>query len=79
MKEFKRVGKILMKGMWRMICGAATTAMIGLSVYGFANIASEDGYVAVFDFIGAVVVLAMAIGFMFALGGGKKRRGGFER
>ena len=79
MNAFLRFGKTLAKGMWRMICGAATAAMIGLAVYGFANIASEDGYVAVFDFIGALIVLGMAMMFMYILGGGKRRRGGFER
>lgn len=82
MKEFKRFTyhfKVMMKGLWRATCGSAIAGMIALAVYGFTNIASEDGYVAVFDFVGAVIVLGMAMLFIYTLGGGKRNKGGFER
>ena len=79
MKEFKRIGKILMKGLWRMTCGSVTAGLMAVAVWGFTMIASEDGYAAVVNFMGAAVALGMSIVFLYVLGGGKKRRGGFER
>lgn len=82
MKEFKSIinhCKILMKGFWRMTCGALTAGFIGLAVYGFATIHSEGGYVAVLNFICAALILVMALTIMYAMGGGKKKKGGFER
>ena len=82
MNQFKSIishGKILMKGFLRMTCGAITAGLIGLAVYGFATIPSEGGYVAVLNFIAAATILSMAFTCMYAMGGGKKKRGGFER
>lgn len=72
-------GKILVKGLWRVSCGAGTAGLIGLAVYGFTTIANEDGYVAVVNFMVAALILGMAFTFMYALGGGKRKRGGFEK
>lgn len=82
MKEFKKIvyhGKVLLKGFMRMVCGACTAGLVGLAAYGFATIPSEGGYVAVLNFITAGLVLALAFTFMYAMGGGKKKRGGFEK
>lgn len=79
MKEFKRIGKILTKGLWRMTCGSVTAGLMAVAVWGFTTITKEDGYAAVVNFIGAAVVLGMSVIFLYVLGGGKKRRGGFER
>ena len=82
MNQFKSIinhGKILMKGFWRMTCGALTAGFVGLAVYGFATIPSEGGYVAVLNFICAALILVMALTIMYAMGGGKKKKGGFER
>lgn len=82
MKEFKKIiyhGKILMKGFLRMTCGALTAGFVGLAVYGFATIPSEGGYVAVLNFICAALILCMAFTIMYAMGGGKRKKGGFER
>lgn len=82
MNEFKKIvyhGKILMKGFLRMTCGAVVAGLIGLAAYGFATIPSEGGYVAVLNFMAACLLLGIAFAFMYAMGGGKKKRGGFER
>ena len=65
---------ILLKGFARTLYGALIAGLIGVSIYGFASIANEDGYMAVFDFVASVATLAVAICNMYCLG--KKRRGG---
>ena len=79
MNAFLRFGKTLAKGMWRMTCGSVAAGLMAVAVWGFTTITKEDGYAAVVNFIGAAVVLGMSVIFLYVLGGGKKRRGGFER
>ena len=62
-----------------MLYGAATAGLFALAIYGFAMIPSEDGYVAVCDFVGAIVTMFLAVTCVYHQGGGRKRKGGFER
>lgn len=80
MKDLKSVvdtvsyhGKILWKGFLRMICGAMTAGLIGLAVYGFVMITSENGWTAVCEFIVATSTLSVAVTSMYAMGTGRKR------
>ena len=66
-------GMILTKGLARMICGAATACMILIAVDGFAAIPQEGGYIAVCDFIVATVMLAVALGSVYIMGGKPRR------
>lgn len=79
MNAFLRFCKTLGKGVWRMTCGSAASATMIVAIWGFTTITSEDGYTAVVNFIGAALVLALAVVFLYVLGGGKRNKGGFER
>jgi hypothetical protein len=79
MNAFLRFGKTMAKGLWRMICGSAASATMIVAIWGFTTITAEDGYTAVANFIGAALVLALAVVFLYVLGGGKRNKGGFER
>lgn len=67
---------ILLRGLGRTLYGALIAGLFGIAFYGFASIANEDGYIAVFDFIASVATLAVAVcnmyGFGFKKGRGKK-------
>lgn len=78
-KAAGRHGKILIKGFTRMLYGALTAGLIGLAVYGFIMVPSEGGYLAVFDFIGAIATICVAVACIYHQGGGKRKRGGYER
>ena len=86
MKDFKSAvnaivnhGKILWKGFTRMLFGTSTAGLIGLAVYGFIMIPSEGGWTAVCEFIGSTATVVVALNCVYALGGVKKRRGGFQK
>lgn len=86
MKDFKSAartigfhGKILAKGFIRMLFGAATAGLFALAIYGFAMITSESGWTAVCEFIAATATVVVALSCMYAQGGVKKRRGGYEK
>lgn len=66
--------RILLNGLVRTIYGSLIAILVGVSIYGFVSIASEDGYIAVFDFIASVATLAVAVFNMYCIG--KKKRGG---
>ena len=72
-------GKILWRGLKRMLYGAATAGLFGMAIYGFVMIPSEGGYIAVCDFIGAIATMLMALVCMYHQGCGKKRKGGYEK
>lgn len=72
-ERFGHHGGILLKGCMRMLYGTATAGLVALAVYGFVMIPSEGGYVAVCDFIGSAVTMVVALGGMYAQGGGRKR------
>ena len=63
---------ILLRGFAKVLYGAAVAGLIGLAAYGFYMIPSEDGYVAVFDFIATIATLSVALISMYAFGCKKK-------
>ena len=86
MKDFKSVtntvlrhGKILFRGFTRMLYGTMTAITFAMAIYGFVMISHEGGWMAVCDFIGAIATTCVAVICMYAQGGGKRKRGGFER
>lgn len=86
MTDFKSVanavgyhGKVFIRGLVRTIYGAATSGLIGLAVYGLMMIPKEGGYTAVCEFVGALATICLAGSCIYANGGGKRRKGGFER
>lgn len=72
-------GKILFRGFTRMLYGALTAGAFAMAAYGFSMIPSEGGYIAVCDFIGAIATMGVAFTCMYHQGGGKRKRGGFEK
>lgn len=86
MKDFKSVtntvlrhGKILFRGFTRMLYGTMTAGTFAIAIYGFVMISREGGWTAVCDFIGAIATTCVAVTCMYAQGGGKRKRGGFEK
>lgn len=79
MKEFKGTAKILCKWLMRTLSGTAVSATIALAVYGYASIPGDGGYLAVCEFVLATATLGVALGFVYFIGGGKKKKGGFEK
>ena len=65
--------KVLWKGFSRTVYGAGIAGLMGMAAYGFYMIPTEDGYVAVCDFIGAVATLVVALSCMYAFGGCRKK------
>ena len=72
-KSVKHHGKILWKGFKRMVYGAATAGLMGLAVYGFSMIPGEGGYTAVFEFVGAICTMGVAMVCMYQQGCCNKR------
>ena len=66
-------GKVLLRGLAKSLYGAAVAGLMGLAGYGFAAIPDEGGYRAVWDFIAAVSVTVIALGFMYAFGCSRKK------
>ena len=66
-------GAILLRGFAKVLYGAAVAGLIGLAAYGFYMIPSEDGYVAVCDFIGSIAMLSVALTSMYAFGQKRKK------
>ena len=64
----------LLRGLVRTIYGALIAGLFGIAFYGFVSIASEDGYIAVCDFIASVATLVVAVCNMYCIGM-KKGRG----
>lgn len=64
---------ILLKGLVRTLYGSLIACLFGVSVYGFASIGNETGYLAVFDFIAALATLAVGVCNMYCLGKKKGR------
>lgn len=71
--------KSILAGFLRTLHGTATAGLFALSVYGFAAIPTEGGYIAVCEFIGAVAIMCLAIVSMYALGAGKVSREGKKK
>lgn len=74
LKQVKFHADIMLRGLARTLYGALIAGLIAFAVYGFVLIKSENGYVAVFDFIAACATLTVALGNAYLLG--SKRRGG---
>ena len=66
--------KIFLRGFVKVAYGAAVAGLLGLAVYGFAEIPFEDGYVAVCDFIAAIATLSVALTCTYAFGKKEKCR-----
>ena len=64
---------VLLRGFVKVLYGAAVAGLIGLAAYGFAMIPSEDGYVAVCEFIVALGTLSVALISMYAFGQKRKK------
>lgn len=64
---------ILLRGFVKVLYGAAVAGLIGLAAYGFYMIPSEDGYVAVCDFIASIAMLSVALTSMYAFGQKRKK------
>jgi hypothetical protein len=86
MKDFKSVtntvlrhGKVLFRGFTRMLYGTMTAITFAIAIYGFVMVSHEGGWTAVCDFIGAIATTCVAVTCMYAQGGGKRKRGGFEK
>lgn len=71
--------KILFRGFTRMLYGTMTAGAFAMAIYGFVMIPKEGGWAAVSDFIVAVMTFGCALVCMYAQGGGKRKRGGYER
>lgn len=56
------------KGLLRVLAGAAIAALFVIAIFGYAAIPSEDGYVAVFDFIASTATLIVALANMYLIG-----------
>ena len=69
--------KIFLRGLVKVLYGAAVAGLIVLAVYGFDAVTYEDGYIAVCDFIGSVATMGVAISCMYAFGA-KKKKGRFS-
>lgn len=65
--------KILLKGLLRVVYGAATAGMVALAVYGFVMISGEEGWVAVCDFIASMAAAVVALTCMYTQGLARKR------
>jgi hypothetical protein len=70
----KAYSGILIRGMVRIIYGAAVAGMFAMSAYGFFSISSEDGWAAVCDFIATLAMLVIAFANVYVIGGGACKR-----
>jgi hypothetical protein len=67
---------ILLRGLARTLFGALNAFLLGIAAYGFIQIRKEDGYTAVFSFVGACALVMIALANAYLLGckkRGKKR------
>ena len=71
----KAYSSILIRGMARIIYGAMVAGLFAMSAYGFISISSEDGWVAVCDFIATLAMLVIAFANVYVIGGGVCKRG----
>lgn len=64
---------VLLRGLVRVLYGAAVAGLIALAAKGFTMIPSEGGYVAVCDFIAAILTMTVALTCTYAFGCKRKR------
>ena len=74
LKKAQFHGGVLVRGLVRTVFGALNACLIAAAVYGFVLIQEEGGYTAVFEFIGACALVAIALANAYLLG--CKKRGG---
>ena len=67
---------ILLMGLHHMVTGTLAVGLFVTAIFGFCLVSSDNGYVAVFDFICSCITLACAVASMYFLGSPRKRRGG---
>ena len=72
--------RILASGFKRTLLGAITAGLFAVGIYGLCLVPSEDGYVAVLDFVASIATLIVAFGCMYFQGTFRKtvceKRGG---
>jgi dolichol kinase len=61
--------QILTKGFIKMLWGTITAALIGFAIYGYVMVPSEGGYAAVSDFLVSTLIMCVAVGGMYLMGG----------
>ena len=71
-------GKIFLRGFFKALYGAAVAGLVAMAVNGFGVVSSEDGYMAVCDFIGAVATMCVAFSCIYAFGCSRKKNGSFS-
>lgn len=71
-KAIKVHTKIVWRGFYRTLYGAAVAGLISLAVYGFVSITNEAGWTAVCDFIASCATLVVALTNMYLMGCNKK-------
>ena len=64
--------RIVIRGLLRMLYGAAVAGLIGLAVFGFVCITRETGWAAVCDFITSCATLFVAALNIYMMGKPKK-------
>lgn len=62
--------KLILRGLVRMVWGAATAVVLRLAVCGFLAIPNEGGYAAVGDFIAACALLVLVVVSVYVQGVG---------
>lgn len=64
---------VLIRGLAKMLYGTAAAALLALGIYGFIMVPSEGGYAAVFDFLGSVSIIVIALVAIYVMGGNIKK------
>lgn len=60
------------RGFARTVFGALVTGLMVIAIYGFVQIGSESGYIAVCDFIASCATLSVALCNVYMMGRKKK-------
>ena len=69
--------RVLWRGFCRTVYGSLLALLIAMAIYGFVSITSKTGWVAVWRFVVACVLLAEGIGNMYFMG--RKKTGAGNR
>lgn len=68
--------RILLHGLFIMFVGIFAVVSLIIAIAGFCFVSQEGGYVAVFDFIVSLFLLAVSLASMYFLGLPGRQRGG---
>ena len=71
-KAFKFHTRVVWRGFYRTLYGAAVAGLLAMAVYGFVSVTTETGWTAVCDFIASCATLVVALLNMYLMGGRKK-------